>query len=90
MEAALKDINKGDAQLKKTETVDKSAPKIEAGTTIKKNERGQLLADINKGDAHLKKTETADRSAPVIEKDTTVKKNERGQLLADIQKKKTN
>ena len=52
MEAALKDINKGDAQLKKTETDDRSAPVIEKDATVKKNERGQLLADIQKKKAN--------------------------------------
>ena len=81
----LSDIAKG-AELKHAETVDKSGPVIEEGTTIKESQRPALMADITKG-AELKHAETVDKSGPVIEEGTTVKESQRPALLAEIKSK---
>jgi hypothetical protein len=70
--------------LKKTETVDKSAPVIEP-ITIKKVDRKPLLEEV-KADHELKPTETVDKSAPVIEPTVTVKKVDRVGFLTSIKK----
>ena len=78
------DIEKG-ADLKKTETVDKSAPQIEDGVSIKKVDRSGFLSEVEKG-AELKHADTDDKSAPVIEKDVKIEESKRPALLAEIQK----
>ena len=70
---ALKGIN--DVKLNKAETNDKSAPVIEQGVSVKKQDRKEILAGIN--DVKLNKAETNDKSAPVIEQGVHVEKGGR-------------
>ncbi|KAK5575979.1 hypothetical protein RB653_007137 [Dictyostelium firmibasis] len=80
----LAEINKG-ADLKHTTTEDKSAPKIDSDTHIKKNDHASLLGEVSKG-ADLKHVETKDRSAPNTE-GATVKTNNHSALLGEIKSK---
>jgi len=74
------------ANLKHTETVDKSKPIIEPGVQIKENPHGALMDEV-KGDHQLKHTETNDRSVPHIEEDVKLKTNVHGQLFDEIKSK---
>eukprot|EP01103_Thecamoeba_quadrilineata_P020131 TRINITY_DN8486_c0_g1_i1.p1 TRINITY_DN8486_c0_g1~~TRINITY_DN8486_c0_g1_i1.p1 ORF type:complete len:291 (-),score=44.43 TRINITY_DN8486_c0_g1_i1:78-950(-) len=71
--------------LKKTETVDKSAPVIEPTVVIKKVDRAPLLDEV-KADHELKPVETVDKSAPVIEPTTHIKIVDRVGFLNSIKK----
>merc|ERR1712188_208220 len=90
----LNDIAEG-AELKKTETVDKSGPVIDSDVKVKPSARPALLGEIqHKGvtseiatGVTLKKAETVDKSGPVIEEGVTVKKSARPALLEEIKKK---
>ena len=64
MDKGLQDAIAGGASLKKTETVDKSAPVISGA--IENSLDGDLKSQIEKG-ASLKKATTVDKSAPVIQ-----------------------
>ena len=85
MDKVLGDINK--AELKHTETVDKSAPVIDKDVSVKKCDRKEMLAGVETQKDNLKHTETVDKSAPVIDKDAKVGQSQRPALLAEIQKK---
>jgi hypothetical protein len=75
----------GDVQLKKAETVDKSAPAIDPDAKIKAApKRTEQLAGI--AEIELKPTETVDKSAPAIDPDTKVKESVRPALFAEIKK----
>ena len=86
----MQSIEKG-AKLKKTETVDKSGPKVEGQVKIKKVDRKELLKEIEAGEdgegpeKKLKKAETVDKSAPSIE-GVKVKKIDRKGMLDSIEK----
>jgi len=71
------------AELKKTETVDKSAPIIEDNLKIKHVDRNNLLSQV-KSDHELTKTETVDKSAPVIDSTIIVKKVDRNTHLDQV------
>jgi len=79
-------IQTGRKKLRKTKsTRDASAPVIEKGLKIKKdNSRKQLMQEIKKGKFELKKTTTNDRSAPILERDVHIKKSLRPQLMKQI------
>ena len=64
MDKGLKDAIAAGTNLKKTETVDKSAPVISAA--VENSLDGDLKSEIEKG-TNLKKTTTVDKSAPVIQ-----------------------
>ncbi|EAL72792.1 hypothetical protein DDB_G0270884 [Dictyostelium discoideum AX4] len=81
----LAEINKG-ADLKHTETQDKSAPKIGSDVHIKKNDHASLLSEVEQG-AKLKHAETDDKSAPKINENTTIKPNNHSALLGEIKAK---
>jgi len=70
-------------ELKKTETVDKSAPIIDSSVKIKHADRNTLLHEV-KADHELKHTETVDKSAPVIDSTINVKKIDRHSLLDEV------
>jgi len=70
-------------ELKKAETVDKSAPMIDNSVKIKKVDRNSLLEEV-KSDHELKKTETVDKSAPVLDSTIHVKKIDRNCLLDEV------
>lgn len=73
----------GGVELKKAETVDKSAPVIEKDVHVGENPHSAAMAGIAAG-VELKKAETVDKSAPVIEKDVHVGENKHGDLMAQI------
>ncbi|GAM20942.1 hypothetical protein SAMD00019534_041170 [Acytostelium subglobosum LB1] len=79
------EVQKG-APLKHTDTVDKSAPLVEPGVTIKQNQHGALLNEIS-ADHKLAHAETVDKSAPVIDSSVHIKENNRASLLSDIKAK---
>lgn len=81
----MQSIEKG-AKLKKTETVDKSGPKVEQ-VKIKKVDRTDLLKEIaaDGSEKKLKHTDTVDKSAPSIE-GVKVKKIDRKGMLESIEK----
>ena len=64
MDKGLQEAIAGGANLKKTLTVDKSAPVISA--ECENSLDGDLKSQIEQG-ANLKKTTTVDKSAPVIQ-----------------------
>jgi len=70
--------------LKKTETNDRSGPKLEEGVTVGQNQHGQLMNEISQGGVSLNKTETNDRSGPHIEEGTKIGQNKHGQLMDEI------
>jgi len=82
MGAVLTSVSKPQ-ELKKAETVDKSAPIIEPTLKIKHVDRNTLLDEV-KSDHELKKTETVDKSAPVIDSTVNVKKIDRNTLLDEV------
>ena len=63
MDAVLEGIQKGSAELKPTETVDKSAPATE-GAHVKQVDRSGFLNEVQKGAELQRATESSDRSAP--------------------------
>jgi len=71
--------------LKKVETVDKSAPVIDSDVKIKKIDRKEHLDEVA-SEHQLKHQETVDKSAPVIEPGVVVKKVDRQSLLSSIEK----
>jgi len=75
--------------LKKTETVDKSAPVISPDVKLKTVDRDPFLTEVA-GDHTLKHVETVDKSGPAIPSDVQVKKHDRGGLLKEIETKGTN
>jgi len=70
-------------ELKKTETVDKSAPIIDSSVKIKHADRNTLLDEVKSG-PELKHTETVDKSVPVIESTVNVKKIDRKSILEEV------
>jgi hypothetical protein len=64
MDKGLQEAISAGANLKKTLTVDKSAPVISA--EVENSLDGDLKSQIEKG-ANLKKATTVDKSAPVIQ-----------------------
>jgi hypothetical protein len=70
-------------ELKKAETVDKSAPLIDSSVKIKHVDRNTLLSLVVSG-PELKHTETVDKSAPIIDANLHVKKVDRHTLLDDV------
>jgi hypothetical protein len=86
----MQSIEKG-AKLKKTETVDKSGPKVEQ-VKIKKVDRKDLLKEIEGeegAEKKLKHAETVDKSAPSIIEGVKVKKIDRKGMLDSIEKGET-
>jgi len=78
------DISKG-AALKHVETQDKSVPKIEQGTQVKKVDRKPFIHEVQ-SDHELKPVEAAsDRSAPHIEEDVHLKKTDRAGFLHSVE-----
>jgi len=73
------------SSLKHAETVDKSAPQIDSGVSIKKVDREGFLKAVEAG-ADLKHAETVDKSAPQIGDDIHVKKVDRSGFLNEVAK----
>lgn len=85
MTDVLKGVDGKKSELKKAETVDKSAPVMEEGTAVKKVDRSGFLDSVSAG-ADLKKVDdVADRSTPVIE-DVEVTTVDRKAQVATLQK----
>mmetsp|Transcript_12142 Transcript_12142/g.48839 ORF Transcript_12142/g.48839 Transcript_12142/m.48839 type:complete len:89 (+) Transcript_12142:55-321(+) len=80
----MAEISKG-TELKAAETVDKSAPIIEEGVSVKKVDRSGFLNEVSAG-KDLKPAETVDKSAPVIEDGVKIQESKRPALLAEIKK----
>eukprot|EP00011_Vannellida_sp_DIVA3-517-6-12_P011018 CAMPEP_0114611450 /NCGR_PEP_ID=MMETSP0168-20121206/4122_1 /TAXON_ID=95228 ORGANISM="Vannella sp., Strain DIVA3 517/6/12" /NCGR_SAMPLE_ID=MMETSP0168 /ASSEMBLY_ACC=CAM_ASM_000044 /LENGTH=641 /DNA_ID=CAMNT_0001822423 /DNA_START=16 /DNA_END=1941 /DNA_ORIENTATION=+ len=86
MTDVLKGVDSAKSDLKKAETVDKSAPKVEEGTAVKKVDRSGFLDSVSAG-ADLKKVdEVADRSKPVIDEAVEVTTVDRKAQVATLQK----
>jgi len=71
-------------ELKKVDTVDKSAPIIPSEVKIKKIDRHELLSEVSK-EHDLKHSETVDKSSPKIEH-IQVKKVDRKAFLSEVEK----
>ena len=81
-EARLNEIAKG-AELKKTEVLDKSAPKLPAAA--KADDIKAVVGEVAKSH-DLKHVETVDKAAPKIEDGIKIKKTDPKQRLAEIEK----
>jgi len=82
--AVMDSVKDSKKDLKKVETVDKSAPQISSDVHIKKVDRHGLLEEVAQ-EHELKHAETVDKSAPHIE-NVPIKKIDRNAFLFSIQK----